>query len=239
MPVLGNIAFQALSMAVLGAFCWMVWAYRGQVVRCLKSTVAFSRATNPRPEAVAVYDGFLATALTLGAMSAGLAVVKAVGMAMENGAVESRLIARAMSMAGAGPSDVLPVWVVPAAVAAVALATAGVVLVEAGILKAAGSLTYSTRFTGEIITVKKNWLAALSIFTVPIVGMWTGVNPERDMVMAYLLAGVMVTLTTLFVVQTLRGFIRQNVSLLVWFLYLCTVEILPVCAVMLAVARNV
>ncbi len=219
-------------MAVLGAFCWMVYTYRGQLGRCLKSTVALSHTSNPRPEAVAVYDNFLATALTLGALSTGLAAVKATARMMETGAV-------ALRPAGMSAAETLPVWVAPAAAGGVALAAVLVVLLEVGIVKAAGGLTLSTKFASEIVAVKKNWMAAAAVLTVPLVAMWTGVNPERDRIVAYVTAGVMVTLMVLFVIHSLQGFIRQKVSLLVWFLYLCTVEIFPVCAVMLAVARNV
>ncbi len=226
MVFLENIAFQALSMAVLGAFCWMVYAYRGQVGRCLKSTVAFSHATNPRPDAVAVYDRFLTTALTLGALSAGVAAAKVAsvtpgGMTLWESSV-----------------GLAPMLVAPAVAGAVALAVVVVEVVEVAILKAAGGLTFARKFTDEVIAIKKNWMAATSILTVPLVAMWTGVNPGRDGIVAYALVGVIVTTAVLFVTHTLQGFIRQKVSLLVWFLYLCTVEILPVCAVMLAVARN-
>ncbi|MDR2883116.1 MAG: DUF4271 domain-containing protein [Alistipes sp.] len=226
MSVLGNIAFQALSMTVLGAFCWMVYTYRGQVVRCLKSTVAFSRATNPRPGAVAVYENFLATALSLGAISTGLAAVKGIVWLAETGAIVSVT------------TEALPVWVAPVAAGGVAMTAAVVVMMEMGILKAVGKLTFSQKFTDEIVTVKKNWMAAASILTVPLVAMWTGVNPERDIILAYMIAGMIITLFILFATHTLRGFIRQKISLLVWFLYLCAVEIFPVCAVVIAVARN-
>ncbi len=221
METLGNIVFQGLSFVVLGAFCWMVYTYRGQAGRCLRSTMVFWRTSNQRPGAAAVYDNFLAVALTIGALSTGLAAVKATVMMPE-----------AEGLAG------MPAWVAPMATVVVALVAVVVVLVEVWTVKAAGKLTFSSKFADEIVGIKKNWMAAASILTVPLVAMWTGVTPERDAIITYLLACVMVTIAVLFTIHTLRGFIRQKVSLLVWFLYLCTVEIFPVCAVMLAVARN-
>jgi integral membrane sensor domain MASE1 len=82
-------------------------------------------------------------------------------------------------------------------------------------------------------------MAAFTLITLPLVVMWSGVNPARDRWIAYLIGGVIVTFAILFTIQTLGGFLRQKVSLLVWFLYLCTVEISPLCAVVLVVARNV
>jgi hypothetical protein len=239
-PIGGNIAFQALSLGVLVFFCWTVYMFRGQAVRCLKSTLAFSRTSNPRPEAASVYNNFLIVAMILGALSVGLAVVKVGARLMAAGTGHPGTIQwRLAGLAGTEGLAGIPSWVAPAAALAVALGAAGVAMAGMGVLKVAGELTLSSKFTDEIIRTKKNWMAAAAMLTFPMVAMWTGVNPERDMIIMYLLATMTVTLAILFAVQTLGGFIRQKVSLLVWFLYLCTVEILPLCAVTLAVARNV
>ena len=133
----------------------------------------------------------------------------------------------------------MPLWVAPATVGVVALFTVCVVLIEAGVLKIAGRITFSEKFVGEVIRTKKNSLAALSMLTAPLVAVWTGVNPTRDRWIVYLFITMIVVAAILFIVHTLRGFIKQKVSLLVWFLYLCTVEIFPVYAATLAVIKNV
>jgi hypothetical protein len=240
MIIAGNIAFQGLSLAVLGVWCWMVYAFRGPSGRCLKTTVTFLKTSQPRPEAAVVYDNFLRVALALGAMTVGLAVVK----------LTSRLLAEGTGIPGtmqwelagwAGPAglDGLPIWIAPAAVVAVALAGTVLEMVEIGVLKAAGGLTLSSKFTDEIVRIKKNWIAAVSILSLPLVVTWSGVNPERDRWIAYIFGGVIVIFAVLFSIQTMRGFIRQKVSLLVWFLYLCTVEIFPLGTIVLVVARNI
>jgi hypothetical protein len=43
----------------------------------------------------------------------------------------------------------------------------------------------------------------------------------------------------MFAVHTLMMFVKQKVSVLVWFLYLCAVEFFPVSLVVLLAARNV
>jgi hypothetical protein len=187
-----------------------------------------------------LYDNFLATAMTLGALSVGLATVKVLARLMAAGTGTPGTIQwRLAGMSGIDGLAGIPSWVAAAAAVAVALAAVCVVMVEVGVLKAAGELTLSTKFTDEIVQTKKNWMAAASMLTVPLAAMWTGVNPERDEVIAYLSGGVIVILLMLFFIQTLRGFVRQKVSLLVWFLYLCTVEFFPLCALMVVVARNV
>ncbi len=241
MPVtFGNIAFQALSLAVVGGWCWMVYAFRAQAAECLASTVSFSSGEGAGVENKRMYDRFLAAAITLGALSAGLGAVKVAAAMLAGGTgtpgtVEWRLAGLTGTAGVAG----LPVWVAVVAVFAVALAVAAVVLVEVGMIRAAGGITLSGKFAGAIVQTKKNWMAAASLTVVPLVAAWTGVNPVRDEAIAYVIAGVAITLAVMFVIQTLRGFIKQKVSLLVWFLYLCTVEIFPVCAVVVAAMQNI
>ncbi|MDR2912798.1 MAG: DUF4271 domain-containing protein [Alistipes sp.] len=108
-------------------------------------------------------------------------------------------------------------------------------LVQAGVMMAAGGLTLSGRFVGAVIRIKKNCISALSLLIVPVVAVWSGVNPMRDEIAGWIFAGVVAVVASMFVAHTLVGFVKQKVSLLVWFLYLCAVEIVPVWAIVPAV----
>ncbi|MDR1671050.1 MAG: DUF4271 domain-containing protein [Alistipes sp.] len=243
MPVtFTNIAFQALSLGVLGVFCWMIYTFRAQALHCLVSAVtlktadAASQGSGDKQR----YDNFYGVAMTLGALSVGMGTVKITATALAAGTGTPGTIQwRLAGLAGTAGIEGLPAWTAIVAVMAVALMAAVVVMAQIGLLKAAGGVTLSQKFVGNIVLTKKNWLAAASMFTVPPVAVWTGVNPERDRVTAYVFAIVIVTLAALFIVHTLRGFMKQKVSVLVWFLYLCTVEIFPICAVVLAATKSV
>jgi hypothetical protein len=237
---LGNIAFQGLSLTVLGVFCWMIYTFRAQAAECLGRVVAFSDKERGGIEHKRLYDRFTGIAMTLGALSAGLGAVKvaAAGLAAGTGTPGTWQWALA-DLAGTDGIAGMPRWIPAAAALAVALVVVGIVLVGVGVLKAAGGVTLSGKFVTAIVQTKRKWLAAASMLAVPLVAVWTGINPVRDTVVAYLIAGVVVILFVLFALHTLRGFLKQNVSLLVWFLYLCTVELIPVCAVALAAAKNV
>ncbi len=84
-PTLGNIAFQALSLAVLGAYCWTIYRFRPQVAECLSGLVAFSPGDRDGVGNKRLYDRFLSMAMTLGALSAGLAAVKVAAAALAAG----------------------------------------------------------------------------------------------------------------------------------------------------------
>lgn len=240
LPVtMGNAAFQALSLAVLGGFCWMIYTFRAQAAECLKRVAKFSPRDEGGVDNKRMYEGFLGVSMTLGALALGLAAVKSTAAMLAAGTGTPGTIQwRLADLAGTAGIVGMPAWIVPAAAVAVSALAVLVSLVGVGALKAAGRLTLSEKFTDEIVRAKKNWLAAASIFMVPLVAVWSGVNPMRDTIVAYLFVAVVVALCCLFVVHTLRGFIKQKVSVLVWFLYLCAVEIFPVCAVVLTATRN-
>jgi hypothetical protein len=236
-----NIAFQSLSLAVLGAFCWMIYAFRAHAAQCLLNLVNFSSGENPWPGSgdKQLNNTFLNLAMSLGAISIGLGAVKFTSSLLTAGTGTPGTIQwRIAGMAGTYGIDGLPHWVAPAAAFAVALLPVVIVLAQASLLKVAGGITLSSKFADAIVNTKKNWLAAASLLIIPPVAMWTGINPLRDQVIGYVIAGVVVALTTLFIIHTLRGFLRQKVSLLVWFLYLCTIEIVPISAVVLVAIKG-
>jgi hypothetical protein len=244
MPVtLTNIAFQALSLGVLAAFCWMIYAFRTQTVECLTRALTFPSGDGGEKIGKGdkqLYDNFIVVSMTLGAISIGLVTVKLTAAALTAGTgIPGTLQWRLAGLAGTAGIEGLPSWVAVAAVGAVAAVVVTVVMAQTGLLKAAGGITLSQKFTDAIVLMKKNWLAAASLFTVPLATVWTGMNPVRDRVAAYIFAGVIVTLAALFVAHTLSGFLKQKVSLLVWFLYLCTVEIFPVCALVLTAIKSI
>ncbi len=239
-PTLGNIAFQALSLGVLGVFCWMIHAFRAQAVECLRSVVAFSGHKGGGVENRRLYERFLNFAMTLGTLSAGLLAVKVAAAALTAGTgTPGTWQWHIAGLAGTNGLAGMPVWVAPAAVFAVAAVVVVVVLAGMGVLKAAGSLTLSGKFTDAIVQTKRSWLAAASMLFVPLAAVWTGMNPVRDATVTYFIAFAMIALFLLFVAQTLNGFLKQKVSLLIWFLYLCTVEIFPISLVVLLVVKNV
>jgi hypothetical protein len=218
-----NLAFQALSLAVAGIYCLMLHSFRSQVRVCLKGLVNLSASDLAQMENRSTYDRFSAIAMGLGALSLGLGAVKVAA----TGGVAAAI--------AAGGELWLPA-VATIGIAAVAVATA---LVQAGVVRIAGALTLSGKFVVRVVQIKKNHLSALSLLLVPIVTVWTGENPVRDTVTAYLFAAAIITIAVSMTVHTLGAFIKQKVSVLVWFLYLCTVESFPVCALVLAATRNV
>ncbi|MDR2894526.1 MAG: DUF4271 domain-containing protein [Alistipes sp.] len=233
-----SIPFQMLSLTIGVIYCWMIYYYRAQVAECFRSLLNFTSGESSSAGNKRLYVRFLYAATSLGALSSGMVAAK--WMAAGGGTFAS---GTGVTLPGGTFFDAdalqwMGSWLPACAALAVALIVAVIVRIEGGALRAAGSLTLSTKVTDWLLLTKRNMLAAASMLLVPLALVWTGANPARDMIVAYLIMGVTVAVVVLFVIHTLRGFVKQKISLLVWFLYLCTVEIFPVSAVVLAAMRN-
>jgi hypothetical protein len=139
-------------------------------------------------------------------------------------------------------------WAVVLGVATVGLAcskdivVAGVCAAAAGtvwgtqwlLLAAAGRLTLYKGFTARLFYLRKIVAAATGMALVPLFLLYAlsgGVALGWSLVAMGSLAAVFVF------VRTLMLFVRQRFSILVWFLYLCAVEILPVVTVVVAAGK--
>ncbi len=121
---------------------------------------------------------------------------------------------------------------------AASVIAAFIVWVQVGLLRTAGNLTLRRSLVEELLQTKKNHLALLAMLAAPPILLYTGMNPLRDQIMVYIVMVELVAISAIFLGRTLQEFVRQKVSLLVWFLYLCTVEIFPVSFVVVLAVKN-
>ncbi len=218
----GNGWFQILSLVVLGLWCWMIYYYRGQAAMCLKSLVIFKAEDKFTAEHGHLFNRFVNYAVAVMVAATGIMVVKIVSET-----VDPQVLA------------FLPGWFVPPAAIMVAALAAAIIALQFGILKLAGGLTFSEELTAELVQTKKMHLAAAAVVAVPAIILFTGLNPVWDTILEYLIIAEVVAIATAFTVKTCILFVRQKVSLLVWILYLCAVEIFPLSLAVLMAVKNV
>lgn len=202
----GNIWFHAMSLAVLAGYCYMVYHYREQVLMCLRSLIDFKPDDKPG-ERGRLYNSFIAFAVALSTFSAGMALTKIIPEW-----VDIILNPALISLGG------IILWAL----------TSVIIVFQVGIIKAAGKLTLSKGFANMLVDIKTTHLAAAAIFITPVVILYSGTNPVWDKIMLYI-AGIELFIIGIgFLFRTFLLFVRQKVSILVWILYLCAVEIFPI-----------
>ncbi|MDR2891215.1 MAG: DUF4271 domain-containing protein [Alistipes sp.] len=130
-------------------------------------------------------------------------------------------------------------WWLPVVLSIFVAAIAAVVsAVRFGALKVAGWLTLSREFTHTLAGIRRIHVAAGAILLTPCALVFSGANPARDLTVAAIAATVVVALGVSLAIQSAVLFRKQKVSILVWFLYLCAVEIFPVGFALLLTIKN-
>lgn len=105
---------------------------------------------------------------------------------------------------------------------------------QAGVIAVAGVVTREHEFTEGLMAIKKTFfsIAALTVSPLFILaamsssGIWTAV-----------LAAECCILALIFIKETITFFVEKKVPILLWFLYLCIVEVFPLTLAVASVAR--
>lgn len=102
------------------------------------------------------------------------------------------------------------------------------------VLAAAGRLTLYREFAARLFYLRKIVAAAASVVAVPFFLLWALSGGAVVEIAAAALCAVGVVMLVL---RTFMLFMRQRFSILLWFLYLCAVEILPVVTIVIAAGK--
>jgi hypothetical protein len=113
--------------------------------------------------------------------------------------------------------------------------------VQFGVVWLVGGLTLAPLLRDGILRAKRRYFAAGVLLISPAAFMLSGGSLDmwsRDFFVFCSIVFLAVVMYVMFAVHTLLLFVRQKVSVLVWFLYLCTVEIFPVSLIVLIGVKN-
>ena len=125
----------------------------------------------------------------------------------------------------------LPAWTVAGAPLLLGLTAFAVALIQAGVLKTIGTVCYCREFTYKLTLVKADTFRLTVLFSTPLLlisGM-AGGTAGKLLWCAYLTSAAIGA--SIFLVRSLRLYAEEKISVLLWFLYLCTLEVIPVWAI--------
>ncbi|MEG2366336.1 MAG: DUF4271 domain-containing protein, partial [Alistipes sp.] len=113
-----------------------------------------------------------------------------------------------------------------------------VIFAQVCLLLLIGAVTLTQGFIHELVYIKRTMLALTAILTIPVVIFYVPSPLSAGRVWAYILLAEMLTITFFFLWRTFALFLSKKISILHWFLYLCTVELLPISLLWLLIARQ-
>lgn len=111
-------------------------------------------------------------------------------------------------------------------------------LVQFGALSLAGALTLNQPFTGQLIHLRRAYFAVAFLALAPVCLLYILCDEGRGAGYLYVIASEAVVISLLFIKESLTLFISKKIPILHWFLYLCTVECLPLSFIALMAVRH-
>jgi len=117
-------------------------------------------------------------------------------------------------------------------------AVLGIALVQCGALALIGRITLTTELTRAVIHFKALYFSIATLIAMPAALLLIFCPPGEGRFWFWALCLLTGTVVVLFLKETFMLFLRKKISILHWFLYLCTVECFPVSLVWLLATRR-
>lgn len=214
-------SFEGAVLLLAGLYVMLLYRNLGDV-RSLLSRISRDAASSERLAEDPGRSGFarfLHITTAIGLLFAGLTVVK--------GADELLPPARSARLA---PELLLALPLLAT------LLCAAVAAFRSAALRLAGAVTRTQPVVSQLLLVRRTYLALAVVVTVPALALYALCPRGEGNVWLCLVAGGVAVTYMLCLRETLYLFIGKKISILHWFLYLCTVEIFPVSFVWLLLA---
>lgn len=222
-PLTDNYPYEILTLFAFILFCYIFYNYRNSIVLLFSALVRKKISTEkPMEEKTQFFRQFSFFSALLGILTAG-------GMVVRTGEYfgAAKLVAPGM-LARIAP------WTAPAALAAILL----IVLYKYLVIRTIGFLTENRAFFGAHSALSRFFSSAASLVVTPFF-LLTALNEGPA---AGPLIGISIGICTLlylfYLIKSYHFFTERGVSILQWFLYLCTVEFFPVSFFILLIVRN-
>lgn len=206
-----NAVFQGFVLLLAATYAMLLYRNLNDV-RLLIARVLRDRSGNERldEQHSSGFSRFLNVAMTIGLFFIGVIAVKY---------GDTLMPARMLELFSHG------------AVLALTLLTALVFLAvgvyQTLLLRLIGAVTLSQPFIAQLIRIKRGYVALVVLVASPVLLLYALCPPDSGKTWFY--AGLALLLITilLYVRESLILFISKKISILHWFLYLCTVEVFP------------
>lgn len=209
--VWGDVVFNVLVLVATGIYMYSIYRYYEDVVAMFlsvfRSNAIPSHRMSERRQSDLFY-GFLGKLLLLGTLFVGLL---ATGFVLRSGGEDV--------MATLHQAVMVPLLVIAIFIA--------VVLAQHLLLTLIGAVTRSGHMVKKILQMRMVYFVFATISVAPLLLLsqmgWWGIYSGW----LYVGCGVGIVILALYLKESLELFISKKVSILHWFLYLCTVEVLP------------
>ena len=217
-----NAVFQSFVLLLAATYAMLLYRNLGDV-RTLLGRISRDTATGERlseDPGGSGYSRFLNIATAIGLLFLGVAAVKYGDTLMPG------------RLAGAIPQGAVLILSLLASLAAL-----GVAAYQTIAVRLAGTLTLSQPFIAQLMLLKRTYFALGVVLISPPLLLFALCPQGTGGVWFCIVAIELTAAAVLYLKETLNLFLSKKVSILHWFLYLCTVEVFPISLLWLLAVR--
>ena len=221
-PLAENAVFQSFVLLLAATYAMLLYRNLGDV-RTLLGRISRDAATGKRfseDPGGSGYSRFLNIATAIGLLFLGVAAVK-YGDTLMPGRLAATI-----------PQGAALIFSL-----LVSLASLGVAAYQTIAVRLAGALTLSQPFIAQLMLLKRTCFALGMILISPPLLLFALCPQGTGGVWFCIIAVELAAAAVLYLKETLNLFLSKKVSILHWFLYLCTVEVFPVSLLWLLAVR--
>lgn len=222
-PILfSDLIYQIPVICVLIGYFIYVLAYGNRILPFLKLRVSARSDEHDPEEYIRMFSGFVNGLWAGGWLMLGVTAAKLYSIWMPE-ELDGRL------------SPYFPFLIT----VGIMIVGMGVGLLQQFLLRMTGRLTLNTHFTGRILSIRRFTFISFTIIATPVSVVFSLAPPTWMLWTGLLLATIAIVYIIYLLYRTLLLFFQEKVSILLWFLYLCGVEVMPYAVLATALLRSV
>lgn len=204
-----TIVYKLMLIATLVYYCYVIFAFRSQIRLLFKLMFATNFTERFEEEQSYLFSIFIKHMFPLGIITCALILVRTMDIFVPN-------------------YMIFPQWVSYCAVPATVVLILTLLSVQFGVSDLLGRLTLHEGITNSNRNLKKWTLSMSAIVQIPLLSTFGLYYGTSQMIFVYISVFVAIISIAYYFSRSFSLFISQKVSILLWILYLCTVELVPV-----------
>jgi hypothetical protein len=217
-----NWVFKIMVLMLLAGFCLLMRYYSfyaTDTFGLLRGSVHTRRLLG---EQNATFNNYMNMMIMLGVMLLGISALRFTE-----------------ALYGDLPTGAIPPLASYIAAPAAIIAFMIIALYQYAVLRLVGAVTYSRVFMDKLLRLKKVWFS-LTVAVLALPAIFVALYHGRgENIMLLILAFGMSLSALFFIIRSLMFFVEQKISILLWFLYLCAVELFPISIAVLLLSKNI
>ena len=221
-PLTDNAVFQGFVLLLAATYATLLYRNLGDI-RSLLNRISRDKTSGERLSEEPGSNGFarfLNLTTAIGILFMGVVVVKYGDSLMPPG------LGRSLSHGAVLALSLLAT-----------LAWGIVILFQAAVVRIIGAVTLSQPFIAQLVQLRQTFFSLAVIIASPALLLFALCPRGTGSVWFFVGAAELIITAVLYLKESLNLFISKKISILHWFLYLCTVEIFPISLLWLLAAR--